>query len=80
MKFIVSFIDFITNAIRTVWGFFESIVENLIMLFKYIGVVANLCYEMISSIPVWLQAFAVITIVVSILYIILGRNTGGSKE
>lgn len=80
MQFIIDFIDFIINTITTVWDFFMGIIENLIMLVKYLGIVAKLCYSTLATMPTWLQAFGTLTIVVSILFVILGRETGGSKE
>lgn len=80
MRAIINAFDFLINTIRTLWDFFVSTLQNLLMLFKYLGVVADLSYSAIESMPTWLQTFGVLTIVVSILYMILGRDTGGSKQ
>lgn len=80
MKKIIEGINFIINTTKTVWDFFTGLLDNLSMLIKYIGIVANMCYSLIASMPSWLQAFGTLTILVSVLYMILGRQTGGSKE
>lgn len=80
MDFIIDFIDSITSIIGVVWNFFEGLIQNFITLFEYIGVAAGLCYNMIASLPDWLSAFALATVLISIIFIILGRETGGNKN
>lgn len=80
MKKIINAFNFVVDTIKTLWEFFTGFLENLGMLLKYIGVVADMCYGLIASMPTWLQAFGTLTILVSVLYMILGRQTGGRKE
>ena len=77
MDFLFSFVDFITNTINSVWSFFTGIVDNTILLLKYIGVASRMAYQLVDTLPAWLKAFGTVTVIVSILYMILGRNTGG---
>ena len=79
MNYIIDFIDWLYNTITSIFDFFIGFIENTIMLVEYLGIVANICYSTIATMPVWLQAFATITVVVSVLYMILGRTGGGSK-
>lgn len=79
MEFITNFIDWFKSLIDTVVEFFTGFVENLVLLFKYIGIAANLAYNLISGLPDWLQIFGTVTIVVSVIFMILGRDTGGDK-
>lgn len=62
------------------WDFLQSLIDNFIQLFEYIGVAAGLCYNMIASLPTWLSSFALATILISIIFMILGRESGGSKN
>ncbi len=80
MSFITDAIDWLVNLISTIWDFFQGLLENFLMFFKYLASVSNLSKELIFSMPSWLQTFGIITLTVSILYLILGRQTGGSKE
>lgn len=80
MEFITNFIDWIKNLIDTVFGFFSGMIDNLTLLFKYIGIAANLAYDLIAGLPDWLQVFGTVTIVVSVIFMILGRDTGGDKS
>lgn len=79
MQFITDFIDWIKNLIDTVVEFFTGFIENLVLLFKYIGIASKMAYELIAGLPDWLQVFGTVTIVVSVIFMILGRQTGGSK-
>lgn len=80
MQFITDFIDWIKNLIDTVVDFFTGFIENLVLLFKYIGIAANMAYDLIAGLPDWLQIFGTVTIVVSVIFMILGRETGGDKS
>lgn len=64
----------------TVFDFFKQLISNLMMLFEYIGLAATTAYNLVASLPTWLQAFGTATILISILYLILGRSTGGDKS
>lgn len=80
MQFITDFIDWITSTFQSIWDFFTGFIDSILMLFDYLGIVADLCYNLIGSMPSWLQVFGTITILISVLYIVLGRQTGGQKE
>lgn len=76
MQFLFDFVDWLTLILTSLWNFFVNIIDNTILLVKYLGVAANACYTLVSTLPSWLQAFALITIAISIIYMILGRNSG----
>lgn len=80
MQYIIDFVDFIYNTVTSLWDMLVGFVQNLILLLQYLGVVANICYTFIATMPGWLQAFGTVTILVSVLYMILGRSSGGTKE
>lgn len=80
MAFITEFIDFFVSTITSLWNFFTGLIENFILFFKYLVAVLIVCTDLITEIPQWLQMFAIITLTVSILYLLLGRSTGGQKE
>lgn len=80
MSYIIDGIDFFVSTLTSIWNFFQGIIENFILFFKYLSVVFGLCISLILNMPSWLQVFGFITITVSVLYLILGRQTGGKKE
>lgn len=69
-------VDFFSS----IWEFFSGLIENFLLFFKYLVAVLIVCTDLITEIPSWLQMFAIITLTVSILYLLLGRTTGGQKE
>ena len=80
MQFIYDDINWLYEKITAVFDFFEGLIDNFLMLFEYIGVAAKNAYALVDSMPTWIQAFGTITILVSILFTIVGRSTGGAKN
>lgn len=79
MKWLIDAISWIVNLFKTIWSFFLGLIDNLIMLVGYIGDALRLAYNMVDSLPAWLKVFAFLTLSVTVLYLVLGRNTGGSQ-
>lgn len=79
MKHIISFIDWIISTVETLWGFVTSLIDNTLKLFEYLGVVAQIAKDAIATMPTWLQSFAFITVFIAVLYMILGRDSGGKE-
>lgn len=67
-------IDFFT----TIWDFITNLINNTILLAEYIVTATGISYETIDSLPDFIKGFATITILVSVLYMILGRESGVS--
>lgn len=80
MDSILNWFDWVSDVIESVFGWFTDFLENTMVLFKYLGQVTELTGGLIASLPGWLQIFGTITITVSVVYIILGRSSGGKKE
>ena len=59
--------------------FFKNAIEDFVSFFQYVGIGAKHAYDIIENLPVWLQAFAFCTLTISIVYLILGRESGKSK-
>lgn len=69
-------IQTIIDGIQMAFGFLINIVKSLFMLVELlINVVVNTT-TLIATLPPWLIAFATATLSVSVLFIILGRDTG----
>lgn len=67
----------ISNFFDTIIDFLSSLVGGFINLFKTLPLVKSFASSAISSLPSFLLAFATITILISIVYLIVGRQTGG---
>lgn len=80
MKAIIDFIDFLITTIETLWDFFIGLVTNIGTMIKYLGIALNICTSAVASMPGWIQAFGTLTITICVLFVILGRDTGGKKS
>lgn len=80
MGFLIDFFKWLGDLITSLFDFFLNLVSNLGMLVQYLGVAATLCYNFIATLPSWLQGFATITVVASVLFMILGRSGGGKHS
>lgn len=79
MSLIKDFFDYVINAISTVWDFFTGIVEDLILFVNYLSMAYVMAIECVLQLPTWLKIFGTITIGVSIMYLVVGRNAGRSS-
>ncbi len=80
MQFLIDFVDSISSMFQGIWDFFTGLIDNFLQFFEYIGVAGKLAFNMAGSLPTWLSAFALPTILISIIFMVLGRQTGGSKS
>lgn len=80
MDAVLDWFDWVSDVIESVFDWFTDFLENLMNLFEYLGQAVELTGSLIAALPGWLQVFGTITITVSVIYIILGRSTGGKKQ
>lgn len=78
MKGILNAFSTLINSIKLIFKIIMSIFETLGMVFKYLFTIVQLAFDTILTLPTWLQAFAIITISISIAYFLIGRSTGKS--
>ena len=80
MQALLDVFESIFGMLETVFNFFKQFIANITMLFQYIGLASTTSYNLVASLPTWLQAFGTATILISVLYLIVGRSTGGDKS
>lgn len=80
MDWLTSWFEWFTDVINTIYDFFTSLIENIILLYKYIQIAFNICISFIDSMPTWLNAICFATVSISVLFLIIGRSTGGNKS
>lgn len=78
MKAIISGFKWLIDTITMLFDMVMSIFETIAMVFRYLITIVDIAFDTIKTLPPWLSAFAVITISISIAYIIIGRNVGKS--
>lgn len=73
------------NGIKNIIGMFKSIFDMimsffkiLILMFQYLVKILTILGDIALSSPLWLKTFILLTTAISVIYLILGRNTGKS--
>lgn len=79
MKAIINGFTWLINTIKLLFSFIMNFFKAITMLFNYLITIINLAFTTILTLPSYIQAFAYITIAISIIYIIVGRNAGKSE-
>lgn len=78
MSAIINGFSTIINIFKMVFDIIMSIFSTLGMVMRYLFIIVELVFTTILTLPSWLQAFAVITVSISIAYFLIGRNAGKS--
>lgn len=79
MKAIVSGIKWIISFFKEIWEFLESLISGLILAFRYLFIIVELAIKTIGNLPDWLQAFGIITISITAMYFVIGRQAGKTE-
>ena len=74
---LVNFFEWFTGGVESLFSFISSVVTGLFNIIKSLPVVLELLTSSIGFLPSTLVAFATITITISIVYLLVGRETGG---
>lgn len=78
MSGIINSFKWIINFFKTIFSLISSIFETIATAFRYLITIVQLVITTIATLPNWLKAFALITLSISIIYFIIGRETGKS--
>lgn len=76
MDYLTQFFEGFSSAINQVVDFFQSFIGNMRMFFEYMSIAKTTAQNLIGTLPDWLQVFATVCILISVLYLILGRDEG----
>lgn len=79
MKGILNLLKFISTVIGTVFGSLVAIIKYTGVAIKYIITTFNLALNMVNEMPEWIQFSMLITIIISVVYTIIGRAKGRSE-
>lgn len=77
MQYIIDTFAMIWNHLQFAFEFLVQSIKNILNLLKYLRVIQEISYEILLNLPGWVQPFIILTITVSVLYIILGTPAGG---
>lgn len=80
MESITEAIENLIEFIETIWELIGNILSGITVAFDILARIITLAYEFIATTPAYIQAFMIMTIVVSVVYFIVGRSTGKSDN
>lgn len=69
--------EWIVDLFRTLADFVVNIIMGLANIVTSIPMVVDMLSKSITYLPATVAAFASLTITISIVYLLVGRNTGG---
>lgn len=64
------------TGLETIFNFIKSFINELINLFDYVLKANAIAQQFMSTLPSWLHPYAIVTVSVLILYIVVGRPAG----
>lgn len=74
------FFDYISGIIDKVSNFLQSFFESFLKFFKYLGFALTSAYQLVDTLPAFIKVFGTCTVIILVLYMVLGRSAGGSDE
>lgn len=74
-KFFTWIVDTITSLVEFLW----TIVKGIIQLISLLPTAVNLLTNSIGILPSILVGFATATITISVIFVMVGRSTGGKN-
>lgn len=80
MKGIITGISTLIKTIKLLFNVIMNIFSTIAMVFRYLITIVELAFNAIITLTPWIKSFCVITISISIAYILIGRNTGKSDK
>lgn len=78
MKGLINLLKFIATIIGTFYGALVAIIKYTGVAIRYITQAFNLAMNMVVEMPNWIQFAMLVTITISVVYQVLGRNVGKS--
>ena len=72
-------LTWIINTIISLWNFLITLIKGLLQLISLIPMSVNMLTDSIGVLPSIFVAFATATITISVIFILVGRESGGQK-
>lgn len=73
------FFSWLADTIASLVNFLASLIKGLIQLISLIPSAVNMLTKSIGILPSLLIGFATLTITISVIFILVGREPGGEK-
>lgn len=72
-----NFFSFVEDFFNQVASFLNNLISGFINIFKSVPLAINMLSSSILHLPSTLLVFATLTITISVVYLVVGRDTGG---
>lgn len=76
---IIERLNWLTDTISWAWNTLVTTVEWTIKALDYIIMIVGESHRLISAIPNWVGGFMMITVVISVVYTVLGWQAGRNE-
>lgn len=63
------------EVVMSIVSFIQGLIDKLVYFFKLVASGVTYAYEVVATLPTWIQVFAIAAISISVIYLIIGRNT-----
>lgn len=77
INFLSSIFDSISSFFQQVFDLIAHFIEDIVTFFGYLKIIPSLVSKFTDFVPLPYIIFITITVTVSIIYLIVGRSTGG---
>ena len=79
MKAVAQGFNWLIDFFKNLYEFLMTMISGLILAFRYLYKMMGLAIDLILELPDWLQAFGIITISITVMYFVIGRNAGKTE-
>lgn len=69
--------DWLVSVLQPIFKFFESAIHGFQTLFKSFPVISNIVSSVVGYLPTIFATFISISLIILIIYLIIGRTSGG---
>ena len=80
MKGIINAFEWLIDFFKSIFSFFSNFLKSIINLFDYLLAVIDIVKDVLATLPSWILPFFTISLAIIILFQILNRPQGRSKE
>lgn len=78
VKAIASGFNDLINFIGTIFKVLFNLLEQIVLLIRYLLQAINISASFVASLPNWLKVFSTVTISICVLYVVLNRQGGNN--
>lgn len=78
MSAVINGFSWLINFFKTIIDFLMFAIKSIITMFEILISIVDIVFGLLHTLPYWLVSFVSITLMISIIYIVVGRQAGKS--